>query len=247
MVKRCIVLVACIGIVQTLNAQNPRFATRTEAQLDLFSAVAAQPSVPALLQSEPSGRKSPALAAALSLLVPGLGEHYAGDFGAATYLLIAEGSLWLTYAAFDIYGTSLRNDARTYAALYAGIDPRGKDDQFYVDIGNFINVQEFNERRLQDRQPERLYDPQAGYGWQWVSDAARAEFKDRRLAAETALNNRKFVVAAIVVNHLVSAINAARIALAHNNALLQSLNALELSAELSGQPTEIRLTVTKTF
>lgn len=251
MFRNClVVLVLCLSAGSLLYAGEPRLTTRTAIQLDLFSGgIQEQPAAPALQQPS-SGGKSPALAALLSLLVPGLGEHYAGDFGAARYLLIAEGSLWLTYAAFDIYGSSLRDDARTFAALHAGIDPRGKDDQFYVDIGNFINVQEFNERRLQDRSPERLYDPQAGYAWQWDSEAARAAFKDKRISAETALNNRKFVVAAIVVNHVVSAINAARLAISHNNALLESLHRFDLSADVessAGYVTGVRLTLSRTF
>jgi hypothetical protein len=246
----CIVALVVFS-ASILLADEPRAASRDAILQELLSTPAAQPSaVHFSMQGATPQKKSPALAALLSLAVPGLGEHYAGDFSAGKYLVVAEGALWLTYGTFHVYGNSLRDDARAFAALHAGFSPAGKDDQFYVDVGNFINTQEFNEKRLRERSPERLYDPQAGFFWQWDSDGNRAEFREKRISAETVLNNRKFVVAAIVVNHIVSAINAARLAIAHNNALLESLGALDLRADVMGgvlQPHGIRLIMTKTF
>ncbi|MER3524009.1 MAG: hypothetical protein C4326_08060 [Ignavibacteria bacterium] len=253
MVRFALSSLVLVSSFAVMSAQEPSPPLRKTLKHDLFSAepFTSGTSAPALQNQEGgSGRKSPALAALLSLAVPGLGEHYAGDFGAGKYLVAAEGALWITYAVFDVYGTSLRDDAHTFAAIHAGFDPAGKGDQFFVDVGNFINTQEFNEKRLQDRLPERLYDPNAGYRWQWDSDAARAEFKSKRISAETVLNNRKFVVAAVVVNHIVSAINAARLAISHNHALSESLGALDLRAEVMGgwaNPHGIRFTFTRIF
>ncbi len=236
-----------------LFADEPRPVNRDAIRQDLFSArtPAVRPTV-LPLQAEDSGpkKKSPALAVLLSLAVPGLGEHYAGDFGGGKYLVVAEGALWLTYATFHVYGNSLRDDARAFAAIHAGFTPAGKDDQFYVDVGNFLNTQEFNDKRLRERSPERVYDPQAGFSWQWDSEANRAAFREKRISAETVLDNRKFVVAAIIVNHIVSAINAARLAISHNNALRESLGALDVQADVMGgltNPHGIRLIVTKSF
>lgn len=236
-----------------LRADEPSPARWNAIRQDLFSA-RTQAVIPSAysLQAEESvpKRKSPALAALLSLAVPGLGEHYAGDFGGGKYFVVAEGALWLTYATFHVYGNSLRDDARAFAAIHAGFTPAGKDDQFYVDVGNFLNWEEHRDKRLQERAPERIYDRNAGYYWQWDSDPNRAAFREKRISAETVLNNRKFVVAAIVVNHIVSAINAARLAISHNNALWESLGELNVRADVMGSvvtPHGICLTVTKTF
>ena len=59
-------------------------------------------------------------------------------------------------------------------------------------------------------------------------------FRDQRIASETMYNNRKFVGAAILINHVVSAINAARAAIAYNNAQEQILGDLQLSARVLG-------------
>ena len=83
-------------------------------------------------------KKSVGLAAFYSLLIPGMGELYTGAFGSSgKYFLAAEGVLWLTWGAFDVYGNSLRNDSRAYAVSHAGADVTGKNDQFFVDLGNF--------------------------------------------------------------------------------------------------------------
>jgi hypothetical protein len=202
------------------------------------------------IQSAGQEKKSPALAAFYSLLLPGTGELYADGFSSGKYFMVAEGLLWLTYAAFDIQGNSLRDDARAFAISRAGIQPEGKDDQFYVDIGNFLDINDYNEKQLRDREPEELYDPAAGYAWAWDSDASRSEYREQRISSETAYNNRKFVVAAVIVNHVASAINAARAAISFNNDLEQALQGLDLHADVMGgiaSPHGILITLTRTF
>ncbi len=63
-------------------------------------------------------------------------------------------------------------------------------------------------------------------------------------------NNRKFVVLAVLVNHVASAINAARAAIAHNKEVDNSLGDLQFGARVLGgweQPHGIMLTVAKGF
>ncbi len=194
------------------------------------------------------GRKKVGLAAIYSLLLPGMGEWYAESFGSGKYFLGAEAGLWLTFTMFDVYGNALRDDARGFAVQHAGVNLAGKSDQYFVDIGNFINIQEYNDKKLRDRDPSKLYD--AGYAWQWDSDAARAAFKGQRIASDNAYNNKRFVIAAIIVNHIASAINAARAAIAYNNALQGALDNVEFGASVMGgldHPHGILLTVVKGF
>jgi hypothetical protein len=242
-------LVIVVMGVGSLQAQDQPM-TRAEVSLDLLRPEAnATPSETADLDQleEPSqDRKSPALAAIYSLLLPGMGELYAGGFSSGKYFLMAEGALWLTYGAFAVVGNSQQEDARTYSISRAGIDPTGKDDQFYVDIGNFMTTEEYNDKQLRDRQPELLYSRAKGEGWTWESDAARQAYKDERLASEHTYNNQKFVVAAIVVNHIASAINAARAAVKYNSALDQALGELSFDASVLGgvyQPHGLLITV----
>ena len=204
----------------------------------------------ALKGADAGSRKATGLAAIYSLVLPGMGELYAGDFSSGKYFLVSEGLLWLTYAAFEIYGNSVRDDARLYAVSNAGVSPAGKNDQFYVDVGNFLNVADYNDKKLRDRTPSLVYDPAAGYGWQWGSDSQRLTFRDLRVHSENMFNNQKFVAAAILINHVASAINAARAAIVHNAAARDLLGDLRVSASVLGDPAAphgIMVTVSRGF
>jgi hypothetical protein len=166
-----------------------------------------------------SEKKSVFLAAVFSLIIPGAGEYYAEGFSRGKYFTIAETGLWLTYAGFQIYGTHERNDAREYAILKAGFLGSGKDDDYFVTIGNFDNIYQYNEKKLQDRRIDLLYDPAGGYYWQWNSTANRQRYRDLRISSDNILYNSRFVIAAVIANHIVSAISAGKAAADYNKAL----------------------------
>jgi hypothetical protein len=251
---RWVVLCSILGI-STVVAGSPssRPLSAFQTRLDLIGPVSQLHTAPAdVPQAVPTpGKKSVGLATLYSLLVPGMGELYVGEFGSSgKYFLGAEGALWLTYGVFDVYGNSLRDDSRAFAVTHAGADISGKDDQYYVDLGNFVSTAAYNEKKLRDREVDKLYDPAAGYTWQWDSDASRATFRDRRVASDNMYNNRKFIVAAVLINHVASAINAARAAIAHNRDIDNALGDLQFGARVLGgwdEPHGVMLTVAKSF
>jgi TM2 domain-containing membrane protein YozV len=247
-------LVVLILLSQNADSQHAA-VSETEIRTELFGLQRSpDPNTgPSLLQemsSEVPAKKSVGLAAVYSLLLPGMGELYAGGFGSGKYFLLAEGILWLSYAAIDIHAGSQREDARVYSTVHAAVDRSGKDDQFFVNVGNFASVDDYNDKKLRDREPDLVYDPAAGYNWRWDSEASRLTFRDQRVASENMYNNRKFVGAAILVNHVASAINAARAAIAHNSALDEALGDLRFDARILGGwegAHGVMLTVTRGF
>lgn len=195
-------------------------------------------------------KKSPGKAALYSLLIPGMGELYAGRFDQGKYSLIAEGSLWLTYISFLHYGAWIRDDARRFAAAHAGADISGKDDQYFVNVGNFNNTYEYNQKKLTDRTPEKLYNANSGYFWQWDTDENRSKFRAMRVSYEKVFNNSKFVVGAIIVNHIISAVNAARLTRQYNAQLQDELGSWWLESSLlsnGAKPDGIQLSVMHRF
>ncbi len=227
--------------------------TRAEVEADLIGSIRMSPRERLSDQpgsQPPAGKKSAGLAALYSLALPGMGELYAGSFTSGRYFLAAEGVLWLTYAVFQVRADALRNDARSFASAHAGVTLQGKNDQYFVDIGNFLSIDEYNEKKLRDRDVGKVYDPALGYAWQWDSDGSRASFRDQRVASDNAYNNRKFVVAVILINHVASAINAARSAVSHNREIEGALSDLSIEAEVLGGPFRahgMAVTVRKTF
>lgn len=248
---RFAVLLLClaIGAGSSGTAQQASL-TRREISRDLFAAAPPPSALSAPADDQPVGTKSVGLAIVYSLLVPGMGELYAGGFASGKYFLMAEAALWLTYGAFEIHGNDLRDGARAFASARAGLSLAGKDDQFFVDVGNFLTMDEYNEKRLRDREPSRLYSPAAGQYWRWESEESRLTYREQRVSSEDMYNNRKFAVAAIVINHIVSAINAGRAAISYNSSLNQTLGSLELSSRPLGTPGGahgVLVTLSKTF
>lgn len=196
-------------------------------------------------------RKSVAQAALYSFLLPGMGELYTGNYGMGKYFTVAEGALWIGLFGVDRYARWLQDDAYNFAAQHAGVNVAGKSEQYFVDIGNDSDIYAYNRRILQARSRYLVYDESPGspYIWKWDSKANLAEYSDRRIASSDMFNNTRFVAAVIAVNHLVSAINAARLAIAHNKNLGQS-DLIDVRARLLGSvaaPEGIMISFTHTF
>jgi hypothetical protein len=169
--------------------------------------------------SSPDSKKSVLLAVVASLLVPGMGELYAGSFESGKYHLMAEGGLWLTYAGFRKYSDWIGQDARTFANQHAGANFDKKDDQYDVNIGNFNTTEEYNQAKSRNREYDLMYSGNS-FSWDWNGvDANRLRFKELRIRSSEVKNNAKFVIAAVVVNHLLSAFSAGRRASMYNKSL----------------------------
>lgn len=177
----------------------------------------------AQFQIEESGQsdKSVLLAVGLSLVLPGMGELYSGNFTSGRYQLAADAALWMTYAGFVFHGHWIRDDARTFAAQHAGADFRGKSETFDVDLGNFATVEEYNLVRLRKREYDRLYAGEND-AWRWDSEESRLRFRRLRIRSDEMYQNSKFVIGALVINRLISAFIAARSAGRYNSELTDS-------------------------
>lgn len=169
------------------------------------------------------GKKNVGIAVLFSLLVPGMGEIYAGDYSTGKYFTTAEVALLVSYLSMQLYGDWLLSDVKSYAATRANVQLNGKDDQFFIDIGNHLNVYMYNEYVLRRREIYKLYDPASHY-WSWLSDVEREHYRRMRVQARQVINNSQFCIAAIVANHILSAINAASLVLRYNEGLSDTIN-----------------------
>lgn len=168
-------------------------------------------------------KKSPGLAFIYGLLIPGMGHVYADRFSSGKYFMISEATIWLTYAAFSIYGNWLLDDAYSYATTHAGITvgDKAKDDKFFIDIANYSNVDEYNNEKLRFGEYEKLYYPEQGYGFYWNNDVERRIYRADKIGGDRTLNDRLFIVGAVLINHLISGISAVFAANGYNSELEQ--------------------------
>jgi len=161
-----------------------------------------------LAENKTLPEKSRGKAFLYSLILPGLGEKYAGANKKAQFFFATEISLWLGYSGFVTYRDWRKDDYKTYAASHAGVELEGKSDSYFVDIGNYDSIYEYNAAKLRQRNlPDYYRDIENNY-WNWENEAYRQKFDQLRISADKANNRATFVVGAILANHVISAIDA---------------------------------------
>ena len=164
-------------------------------------------SVTVSLESSPSRGK----AFLRSFLIPGWGQKTAGAKTSARTFFVAELALWAGFAALQIRGNWLEDDYRLFAVTHAGVDPHGKNKAYFVDVGNFNNIDDYNNAQLRNREVAALYDP-ASFYWRWDNEVNRRRFDDLRVRSEQAFSNSSFLIAGVFANHVISGIHAAHVA-----------------------------------
>lgn len=158
--------------------------------------------------SSPRGKPGHVL---LSLVLPGAGEWAMGRRTAAKIFFGAELTLWLGYLASKQYTHVLLNDLKSFAAVHAGVNTAGKPDQYWIDVGTAGSLEDFNNRRLNDRDLEGMYPEGQGFEWQWDSEAHRVEYVKRRFRRLDWKRTSTVLLGGIVLNHIVSAVDVIRL------------------------------------
>ena len=167
-------------------------------------------------------KKNAGLAIIYSLLLPGMGELYAGSYSSGKYFTSAEGALWATYIGFNAYGNWQKDNYISYAASNGGVNNIGKNSDYYANIGLYLNINDYNEAKAFDRNFSAMYDPQQ-YHWNWTSQD-RKTYRSMWLSSENSYNDLRFVVGAMILNRIISAINAVRLVSRYNKSIDESAN-----------------------
>jgi hypothetical protein len=145
-----------------------------------------------------------------SLVVPGWGQYSLGRKNAALAFFGADLALIGGMLSLRAYGSSARDDYKALAAAYAGVEA-DHGHAFYVDVGNWMTVDQFNQQRLLNRQYDALYTASSDR-WAWDTDAHRAQMENTRIKSDRAFNTVLYLVGGLVLNHVASAIHAGRLA-----------------------------------
>ncbi len=217
-----VVLVSSIAFAQSNQAPSlselkqqaaGNFQTAIPLRTELKPAQANQDILP-----QDSRRKNPALAILYSMLLPGMGELYAGSYSSGKYFTIADGILWGTFAGFEYYANWKEKDYKSFAQSNAGVDLNGKDSDFYANVGVYISSDEYNKEMDLQGSFDKVYNSPS-YHWEWGSNDQRKEYRGMWSSSENAFNNVRFVVGALILNRVISAINAVRLVAAYNKNL----------------------------
>lgn len=168
------------------------------------------------ITSAQQNQKSPAKAFFYSLVIPGLGQRYVENVGNARYMIGAEALLLGLVIGHEKYSDWLEEDYRAFAVSHAGINPAGKDKNFYVTISGYNSIYLYNERMRINRNFDKVIPETPENIWVWESPEHRRTFHLRRVDADKIQNRTLYFYAGIFLNHMVSGIHAAIKAQRHN-------------------------------
>lgn len=194
-----------------------------------------------------SNKKNTGLAILYSLLLPGMGELYAESYSIGVYFTIAEGVLWGTFIGMNTYANWQQDRYESYAISRAGINPDGKDKDFYLRLSLYLNVEQYNNEKALERKFDEMYDPQK-YFWKWNNTEERRTYRTMWLSSEQTFNDIRFVVGAMLLNRLASAVNAVRMVSKYNSKIQeQSWNIYIGTVNVSDLPSSLSLNFYTTF
>lgn len=173
-----------------------------------------------VFDDEVKKKKNPGLAIIYSLLLPGMGELYADAYDSGVYFTIADGALWGTYIGMNIYGNWQRDRYISYAQVNAGINTNGKDEDYYANIGEYLSIDQFNDEKAFERNFSEMYNAETSF-WKWNSSEDRKTYRTMWVSSEQTFNDLRFVIGALLLNRVISAINAVRLVSSYNSNLEQ--------------------------
>ena len=168
-------------------------------------------------------RKTPprGLAMLASAALPGSGQMLLGSSKRGEALMWLDGACWVGFAGLTWYSSSRERDARLFASREAGADLSMVESRYYKALELYDNSEDCNEdirSEARDRFPsdpaaQHHYLDSLGYfgsaAWDWSSDSARYDYWDTRRSGRSAALKAKFVVAALLLNRMVSLIDCA--------------------------------------
>lgn len=147
--------------------------------------------------------KSAKLAMAASFVLPGMGHQYLGRAQSA-FAYIGVDILSLFGAIFsEQYSRKLESDARGYAGLYASVKNGTKDDYYWRVIGEFNDMESYNQAVRLNRDFDEEYTD-GKMSWKWIDDSFREEYSQIMKNSRQFHTAASFFIGAMVLNRIVA-------------------------------------------
>jgi hypothetical protein len=163
-----------------------------------------------------AGYKSAGRAFLYSLILPGLGEAYTGHDNYTKFFLTVEATGWGIYLLNNMQVVSGTEDYKNYAVDHAGLDRAGKDAQYWINVGKYNTIYDYNEQRRRERDVSGIYSENEQNFWRWDSYNNRLYYDWKRIQTRELERKQVYIIGGLVLNHLLSAINALRLARIYN-------------------------------
>ena len=143
-----------------------------------------------------------------SFLVPGWGQRDLGFKNRSKIYNYIEVGILLSIFSSSKFSNEIKRNYITYATEHAGIIADDKDREFWVDIGNYNSINDYNNEHLRNREFGDLYPQSKKWSWNWDSEKNRTYFESNRIQADKLKLFSSFTLGALFVNHFISSIDA---------------------------------------
>jgi len=143
-----------------------------------------------------------------SFLVPGWGQNELGYKSRSKKYIYVEVGILLSLYTSSKYSNEIKRNYIAYAAKHAGIVTNGKDREYWVDIGNFNTLNDYNSEHLRNREVGELYPQTQKWNWNWDTSKNRKYFESRRIQSDKMKLFSTFAIGGLFLNHFVSSIDA---------------------------------------
>ena len=143
-----------------------------------------------------------------SALIPGWGQKSLQYPDRSRLFTYVETGLLISILGSTTYANILKKNYIAFAVEHAAISSAGKDHKYWVDIGNFKTIEDYNDEHLRNREMDDIYDANLRWSWDWDEDSNRNAFEQKRILSDQMKQVATFGAGAIVLNHIVSAIDA---------------------------------------
>jgi hypothetical protein len=167
---------------------------------------------PAATAESPAKSISKTKAVAYSMLLPGAGHFYLDKRGKGEVFMGAEVVLWAGFFAFRSSGSWKKDDYIRFAEIHAGVDPSGKDDDFYKNLTFYDSRDQYNSSGRIINPGAPYYPPGQSYYWKWDSESSRLDYRQMRNSSEAAYRNATFMIVGAIINRILAGVDSYRLA-----------------------------------
>ena len=143
-----------------------------------------------------------------SLIIPGWGQKTLGKPKRARFYNYIESGILLTLISSSTFSNIEKKNYKAFASRHAGISSSGKDHKYWVDIGNYNSINAYNDEHLRNREIDDLYSDDNKWSWGWDLESNRKIFENKRIRSDQLELFATFSVGALILNHLISSIDA---------------------------------------
>jgi hypothetical protein len=184
---------------------------------------------------------------AASLLLPGSGHQYIErNRSALAYITVDAASLFAFFFCTH-YADKIAQDAAGYAWIHSGAQGKIKDadDYYWKLVGNFMDVNEYNEIMDLNRSPEDKITDENRV-WHWDDESSQDRFNELRTTSRGFRISSSFFLGALVLNRVLAFIDIKTVT-SRSSIKRGKIASMDLTPNISASPQVVACSLSGSF